>query len=86
MQSQHSTLTGNVASNSINAALNSQAALLRCKDVEHRTSLSRSRIYDLMGKGEFPKPVRLGSMSVAWSSLEIDNWIAQRLSQREESL
>lgn len=86
MQSQHSALPGRAASNSINAALNSQAVLLRCKDVEHRTSLSRSRIYDLMGKGEFPKPVRLGSMSVAWSSLEIDNWIAQRLSLREESL
>ena len=58
-------------------------ALLRRKDVEQRTALSRSRIYDLMGKGEFPKPVKLGSMSVAWSSHEIDNWIAQRLAQRE---
>jgi predicted DNA-binding transcriptional regulator AlpA len=39
-----------------------------------------------MGKGEFPRPVRLGSMSVAWSSQEINNWIAQRLVQREEQL
>lgn len=86
MQYQNSVPTGNVASNSIQTASIPQEALLRCKDVERRTALSRSRIYDLMGKGEFPKPVRLGSMSVAWSSLEIDNWIAQRLSQREESL
>lgn len=86
MQYQHSVPTGNVTSNSIQTASISQEALLRCKDVERRTALSRSRIYDLMGKGEFPKPVRLGSMSVAWSSLEIDNWIAQLLSQRKESL
>lgn len=58
-------------------------ALLRRKDVEQRTALSRSRIYDLMGKGEFPLPVRLGSMSVAWASNEIDAWISERLAQRE---
>lgn len=58
-------------------------ALLRRKDVEQRTALSRSRIYDLMGKGEFPLPVRLGSMSVAWASTEIDAWIAERIAQRE---
>lgn len=86
MQYQNSVPTGNVASNSIQTASNPQETLLRCKDVEHRTALSRSRIYDLMGKGEFPRPVRLGSMSVAWSSQEINNWIAQRLVQREEQL
>ena len=57
--------------------------LLRRKDVEQLTALSRSRIYDLMGKGEFPLPVRLGSMSVAWASTEIDAWIAERLQNRE---
>ena len=57
-------------------------ALLRRKEVEQRTALSRSRIYDLMGKGEFPLPVRLGSMSVAWASNEIDAWIAERLQNR----
>ncbi len=57
-------------------------ALLRRKEVEHRTALSRSRIYDLMGKGEFPLPVRLGTMSVAWASNEIDAWIIERLQNR----
>ena len=86
MQYQNLVSTGNVASNSIQTASNPQETLLRCKDVERRTALSRSRIYDLMGKGECPRPVRLGSMSVAWSSQEINNWIAQRLVQREEQL
>ncbi len=58
-------------------------ALLRRKEVEQRTALSRSRIYDLMSKGEFPLPVRLGTMSVAWASNEIDAWIAERIAQRE---
>ena len=83
MQYQHTVQTGSVATSSAQTASIPQEALLRCKDVEHRTALSRSRIYDLMGKGEFPRPVRLGSMSVAWSSREINNWIAQRLVQRE---
>ena len=86
MQYQNSAPTGNVASSGIQTASIPHEALLRCKDVERRTALSRSRIYDLMGKGEFPRPVRLGSMSVAWSSQEINNWIAQRLVQREEQL
>ena len=60
-----------------------RTALLRRKEVEQLTALSRSRIYDLMGKGEFPLPVRLGSMSVAWASTEIDAWIAERLQNRE---
>jgi len=71
------------ASSSNHTAQVLHTALLRRKEVEQRTALSRSRIYDLMGKGEFPLPVRLGSMSVAWASNEIDAWISERLAQRE---
>lgn len=38
--------------------------ILRRPDVEARTGLSRSTIYDWMKRGEFPKPVALG----AWRS------------------
>lgn len=60
-----------------------QTALIRRKEVERLTALSRSRIYDLMKQGVFPKPVSLGSMSVAWLEVEIREWIASRIADRK---
>lgn len=57
-------------------------ALIRRKEVERLTALSRSRIYDLMKQGTFPKPVALGAMSVAWLEIEIREWIASRIADR----
>lgn len=59
-----------------------RTALLRRKEVEKLTALSRSRIYDLMRNGKFPKPVQLGAMSVAWLETEIHEWIADRIADR----
>jgi hypothetical protein len=37
--------------------------------------LKPTRIYELMGDGTFPKPVRLGERAVAWLESEVDAWI-----------
>lgn len=55
---------------------------IRRKEVERTTSLSRSRIYDLMKQGKFPKPVRLGPMSVAWVKSEIEKWLNDCIADR----
>lgn len=55
--------------------------LIRRKEVERQTSLSRSRIYALMQEGLFPSSVPLGPMSVAWVESEIQEWIAARLAE-----
>jgi prophage regulatory protein len=55
--------------------------LIRRKQVEALTSLSRSRIYALMADDQFPKPIRLGSMSVAWVMADIEAWITARISE-----
>jgi prophage regulatory protein len=54
--------------------------LLRFPRVKERCGeLSHSTIYDLMAKGEFPKPVSLsGGRAVAWKESSIDAWIASR--------
>ena len=52
--------------------------ILRRPEVEARTGLSRSTIYDWMKRGEFPKPVALGSRLVGWRESEIDAWLAAR--------
>lgn len=67
---------------SASAHVQQQTTLIRRKEVERLTALSRSRIYDLMRQGAFPKPVALGSMSVAWVSAEIYEWIAARIAAR----
>lgn len=60
-----------------------QTALIRRKEVERLTALSRSRIYDLMKQSAFPRPVVLGAMSVAWLEVEIREWIASRIADRK---
>ena len=55
--------------------LQTALAILRRHQVEARTGLSRSSIYALMAKGEFPKPVQLTSKAVGWRSDSIDLWI-----------
>lgn len=56
---------------------------MRRTEVEQRTGLKHAHIYNLMKAGRFPKSVRLGSRAVAWDSLEVEEWIAQRLAERQ---
>lgn len=51
---------------------------LRRPAVEAATGLSRSTIYDMMTRGEFPRPVRIGRRAVAWPESAIHEWLAAR--------
>ena len=57
--------------------------LIKLKEVIEKTSLGRSTIYEFMTKGTFPKQVSLGAKSVAWLESEVDDWIMERISERE---
>jgi prophage regulatory protein len=57
------------------------ADLLRLPQVLARVGLKTTRLYELVGDGEFPKPLRLGDRAVAWLSTEIDSWIAAQASK-----
>ena len=46
--------------------------------VEELTGLSRSTLYALMDRGEFPRPVKLTDRIVAWPESRISEWLAQR--------
>lgn len=46
--------------------------------VEELTGLSRSTLYDMMDRDEFPRPVRIGRRAVAWPESKITEWLAQR--------
>lgn len=59
--------------------------ILRRKQVEARTGLSRSTIYDLMRDGHFPKPVSLGSQAVGWVESEVGAWVEARIAARDQN-
>ena len=52
--------------------------LLRRHEVEAATGLSRSHLYDLMRRGEFPEPLKLSPGAVRWLADEITEWIESR--------
>ena len=56
--------------------------ILRRDEVEIKTGFKRAHIYHLMRAGKFPKTIRLGIRAVGWDSLEIEQWIAERRSER----
>ncbi|MFK5949178.1 MAG: AlpA family transcriptional regulator [Methylococcales bacterium] len=53
--------------------------ILRLPAVKECTGLSRSTIYLMMSKKQFPLPISLGDRAVGWLEEEIDNWIEQRI-------
>lgn len=60
------------------------ARLIRIKQVQAMTGLSRSYIYSLATIGKFPKSIPLvpGGTSVAFVESEIQDWINQRIKAR----
>ncbi|MBA0206097.1 helix-turn-helix transcriptional regulator [Pectobacterium aroidearum] len=58
--------------------------LIRLSGVMKKTGLRKSWIYLLMKQGEFPQTVKIGARSVAWVESEVNDWIAERISQRGE--
>lgn len=63
-----------------------EVQLLRIKQVQHITGLSRSYIYALASDGKFPKSIPLvpGGTSVAWIATEIEEWVNQRIKERDQ--
>jgi prophage regulatory protein len=52
--------------------------LLRQPAVLARIGLSKSTLWELVRRGQFPRPVRISSRAVAWRSSEVERWIAER--------
>lgn len=52
---------------------------LRLPVVIERTGLSRSTIYDMMDRDEFPRPVKIGARAIAWPAERLDDWMAEKV-------
>ena len=61
------------------AAVQSPQVILRRTQVQARTGISRSGIYQKMADGEFPPSISLGPRAVGWLESSIDDWIQSRI-------
>lgn len=53
-------------------------ALIRLPLVLEITALSKTTIYAMVTRGEFPAPVQCGKRSARWRLSEVSNWVQAR--------
>lgn len=53
--------------------------MLRVSQVLAITGLSKTKIYDLQNKGDFPMRVQLSPRRVAWVEAEVQAWLEARV-------
>jgi len=51
----------------------------RLPEVLRQTGLSRSTIYEMISRGEFPRQVKLGRRAVGWIANDVDEWIHSKV-------
>lgn len=59
--------------------------LMSINDAAKATSLSRTSIFKLRERGEFPRAVTLGTKRIAFVRDEVAAWIADRIAERERA-
>lgn len=52
--------------------------IIKLAELEQLIGLTRTSIYKLIHRGEFPAPVRLLGRASGWLSTDIDAWLAAR--------
>ena len=57
--------------------------LIGRKELLNMIPYSYQHILRLEKQGKFPKRVRVGSGRVAWSKAEVEEWIVNRLAERD---
>ncbi|WP_394729052.1 helix-turn-helix transcriptional regulator [Altererythrobacter sp. GH1-8] len=55
---------------------------LRLPAVLDRTGLTRATIYEMVDRGDFPRPAKIGARAIAWPEDEVQAWAEDRLAER----
>ncbi len=58
-------------------------AIIRLPQVIKKTGLCRSSIYAAIADGRFPAQIKLTKRSSGWLESEIDQWISDRVADRD---
>jgi prophage regulatory protein len=56
--------------------------IIRLPQTSKKTGLSRSTIYSLLKRGEFPAQVHLSPRTMGFLESEVDAWIAEKSAAR----
>lgn len=57
-------------------------SLIRLRAVLQRTGLSRSSVYSLVKRGEFPRQIQPSGIRVAlWDSSQVDAWVRNQINK-----
>lgn len=62
-----------------------RTTLLRLPEVLRRCGLSRSTVYLLIAKGDFPTQVKIGPRARGWVEVEIEAWLQTRIAASRSS-
>lgn len=54
---------------------------MRLPEVRSITGLSRSHIYELISRDEFPRQYKLGERASGWLESEIRDWVQMKIIQ-----
>ena len=57
--------------------------MIKLKEVQKMTSLSRSSIYAYIDKGTFPAQVKVGARAACWIEQEVTDWLKGRILARD---
>jgi prophage regulatory protein len=63
-------------------ATTAKPRIIRDPECRDKTGLSRSTIWRLERKGEFPSRVKLSAKAMGWVDDDIDRWIRDRASKQ----
>jgi prophage regulatory protein len=55
---------------------------LRLSEVLDRTGLSKTTLYSLMRQNRFPQSIPISDRTVAWSELELTEWLQDTMQKR----
>jgi prophage regulatory protein len=58
--------------------------ILRLKEVMATTGLARSTIYKYVAAGKFPAPINLGDRCSGFLLSEVEDWILEKIEERDE--
>lgn len=75
-------------------AITPPLTILRRRQVEHRTGLSRSTIYAKLRQNPkrpadfdptFPRPIAVGAKAVGWIEAEVEAWLAAQVQKTRQA-
>lgn len=65
--------------------INTAPAILRMRELTRLIGLSKASIHRMVNAGKFPRGVSLGVKAVGWMRSDVERWIAERVSVRDNA-